>query len=237
MTTYRWQILQQGRLPLRPDGATARENGHRCTSMLLWPAGEKPGRDNTLVTDPCLDMAGLAMATATLRQLDLRWEDVGHGFCTHPHHDHLSNLMDLLEHPLMRPELGADGPLGGLRTEPLPGHEQSQRALVFSDGGGEVWVAGDAVLDQVWLRAWAYYWPNHYTPEEVAQTWRSVGRVLASADLVVPGHGAPFRVTATLLDALLRGFPGAPHAELCPELPGLLRARLIKLEDPGRLAV
>ncbi len=236
MTTYRWQILQQGRLPLRPDGSMARENGHRCTSMMLWPVGAAPCRDNTLVTDPCLDMAGLAMATATLRQHGLKWGDVGHGFRTHPHHDHVSNLMELVEHPLMKPALGT-GPFDGLRAEPLPGHHESQRALVFSDGGGEVWFTGDAVLDEAWLRAWSYYWPNQYTPDEVAQTWRDVGRVLAGADLVVPGHGAPFRVTATLLEALVRSFPRAPHADLCPELPGLLRTRLGELEDPERLAV
>lgn len=237
MTTYRWQILQQGRLPLRPDGTMARAEGKRCTCMLIWPADQTPRRDNTLITDPCLDQGGLAAASSCLRQLDLKWTDLGHGFRTHPHDDHTSNLMELLDHPLMRLDLAADGPLAGLHLEPLPGHERRQNALVFSDGGGQVWVTGDAVLDEAWLRAWAYYWPNRYTVEEIVQTWRSVGRVLANADLVVPGHGAPFRVTATLLEALLKTFPQAPHAELCPELPGLLKSRLLELENPGRMAV
>ena len=237
MNTYRWQILQQGRLPVRPDGSTARADGKRCTSLLVWPVGSAPRQDNTLLIDPCLDKGGLAAASSALRQLNLKWQDLGHGFCTHPHQDHQSNLMEQVGHPLMRLDLAAPGPLDGLRLEPLPGHEESQRGLVFSDGGGEVWVTGDAVLDHEWLLAWAYYWPNRYTVNEIVQTWRSVGRVMARADLVIPGHGAPFRITATLLEALLRGFAQAPHAELCPELPGLLTARLLELEDPGRMAV
>lgn len=227
---YRWQILQQGRLPLRPDGATDRGNGHRCTSLLLWPEGEAPGKANSLIIDPCFNQAGMAAASAALRGLQLGWDDLGACFTTHRHQDHQPSFLgqEVSAPPPWRHD--CDGPLAGLRLEPLPGHDEQQQGVVFSDGGGEVWAVGDAVLDQEWLLQWAYYWPNRYRPDQVAETWRSLARVMAHADLVVPGHGAPFRVTATLLEALAEGFPRAPHAELCPEVSDTLRQRLVSLE-------
>ncbi len=226
MLNYRWRVLQQGRLPLRPDGSMDRTNGHRCTSMLLWPEGEEPGPDNTLVTDPCFNQAGLATAAAALRGLQISWNDLGRGFSTHDHHDHVSSLKDQVQSQLRQFQPQPGGPLSGLQLVTLPGHDAEQQAVVFSDGGGEVWVVGDAVLDQEWLLAWAYYWPNRYGPEEVAETWRSVARVIAGADLVVPGHGPPFRITTTLLEVLLEGFQRAPFAELCPEVAGMIQGRL-----------
>ncbi len=227
---YSWQILQHGRLPLRPDGTMMRANGHRCTALLLWPHGEQPGADNTLIIDPCFNQAGAAAASAALRGLRISWGDLGSQFVTHGHQDHqpaLPNQADREPAP-WRP--GTDGPFNGIRLEALPGHDRDQHAIVFRDGGGEVWVTGDAVLDQEWLISWAYYWPNKYDPEEVAETWRSVARVVSHADLVVPGHGAPFRVTATLVEELLEGFDRAEHADLCPEVRDILRQRLVQLE-------
>jgi hypothetical protein len=37
-----------------------------------------------------------------------------------------------------------------------------------------VCIAGDAILDIEWLKAWKYYWPNGYTVPEIVETWESV---------------------------------------------------------------
>jgi hypothetical protein len=80
------------------------------------------------------------------------------------------------------------------------------------------------VLDREWLLAWAYYWPNGYSREEIVQTWRSVAAVLR-ADVIVPGHGAPIDVTPELCDELCRGFDRAEHASECGDVRDRIRRR------------
>ena len=50
---FNWLLLQEGALPLRPDGSNDLKAEHVCSSVLIWPTGEEPGPDNTVVTDPC----------------------------------------------------------------------------------------------------------------------------------------------------------------------------------------
>ena len=154
-TRYEWTILQVGELPLRPDNRVDPGAEHRCTSVLIWPEGERPG------------------------------------------------------------------------------HEPSLRALVFPSAAEEqVWIVGDAILDEAWLRAWGYYWPNQYRPPEIVRTWQSVAAILSGADVVVPGHGPPIPVTPELLENLIAGFPTADQPDRCPEVAQALRARLQTLRTP-----
>ena len=227
-TRYEWVVLQQGQLPLRPEGRVDPGAEHRCTSILIWPEGERPGPDNSLVTDPSFSEAGLEQAGPILDRLGISLPDAGQLFVTHPHWDHclrLSQHAALSGHAPFDP--GAGGALAGVEVVRCPGHEPSLEAVAFpSAGDGQVWVVGDAILDEPWLRAWGYYWPNRYRAAQIVQTWQSVASILSSADVVVPGHGPPIPVTPELLEDLLASFPTADQADRCPEVAEALRDRL-----------
>jgi glyoxylase-like metal-dependent hydrolase (beta-lactamase superfamily II) len=60
--------------------------------------------------------------------------------------------------------------------------------------------------------------------------WRSVARILARAQIVIPGHGPAFEVTPQLLRDLIAAFPAARHARQCPDVLEALRVRLASLE-------
>jgi glyoxylase-like metal-dependent hydrolase (beta-lactamase superfamily II) len=92
-------------------------------------------------------------------------------------------------------------------------------------------VSGDAILDEAWLRAWKYYWPNFYQEADILQTWESVAIILTRADTIIPGHGVPFQVTAGLLEHLVHTFDQAEHAEQCPQVFDALQNRLEVLKD------
>jgi hypothetical protein len=76
-----------------------------------------------------------------------------------------------------------------------------------------------------------FYWPNEYAVEEIIETWRSVGTILASADVVVPGHGAPLVVDAGLLETLIDRFPQAAYSRECPDVLELLERRLQAMRE------
>ena len=85
-----------------------------------------------------------------------------------------------------------------------------------------VWVVGDAVLNEAWLHVGVLL-AELYGPREIAQTWRSVALILSAANVIVPGHGPPLRVTATLIEDLLARFPEAEQSFACPEVAEVLR--------------
>jgi glyoxylase-like metal-dependent hydrolase (beta-lactamase superfamily II) len=226
---YRWEVIQEGRLPLRPDGRWVRGIPHLCTSIVAWPAGETPGRNNSVITDPCFAPESIPETLARLACLGISFNDLGHLFETHRHGDHLMNLREELV-PRLRPWPGrwpSGAPLGAMRVVACPGHSADLRSLAFTDvEGREVWIVGDAVLDEEWLRAWRCYWPNGYAPEEIRQTWHSLGRILSRADLIIPGHGPPLAVTPQLIADLAATFPHADEARVCPSVLDLLQRRL-----------
>ena len=227
--SYHWTLLQQGTLPLRPSGLSYATVAHACSAALVWPEGQAPSPHNTVLTDPCFTEAGRREAEAQLRHLGASFADVGHIFVTHPHLDHLPMLphsQDLASLPLFRP--GACPALARLAAVGCPGHDPVLTCLVFPSGEDEVWIVGDAVLDREWLEAWAYYVPNGYTSGEVVETWRSLARILCRADVVVPGHGPPIRVTAPLVEQLAATFPRAPYADQCPDVRDVLLERLAR---------
>ena len=230
---YDWVILQEGELPLRPEGWVNPALEHRCTSALIWPEEGRPTRDNTLLTDPYFTGRGFRGVASVLKRLGLPFHEIGRMFVTHPHFDHCLELPDEVTGDGPPPfEHGAAGPLAGIRLIPCPGHEPSLHALVFrADSGDEVWIVGDAILDEPWLRAWAYYWPNRYCLPDVVETWRSVATILSRADVVVPGHGPPISITSALLQNLLSTFPAAQHAERCLEVGEAIECRLDALLD------
>lgn len=237
---YQWLILQDGSLPLKPDGSTTDE-AHACTSTLIWPAGTKPTRDTSVLVDPCFTDAGWEDATRRLQDNDLGLDCVGYYFETHQHFDHMLRFpakalidqrpgfechwqLDWL--PLTQDTLRY---FPGVDLVRCPGHSPDLQAIRCETADGETWILGDAILDRQWLEHWMYYWPNQYVESEVAETWRSVGMILETACMTIPGHGPPIPVDAELIQALVDGFPAAAQAEACPEVARALAERLRKM--------
>ena len=222
---YTWRILQSGELPLNPDGSENPLAEHRCTVALVWPHGADPTPDNTVMVDPCFTAAGYDHALGVLDDLDITLRDVGRYLITHLHGDHMLHLPSGLTGTrlrALRPPVDK-----GLSLEHCPGHHEMLLALAFKDQDGRaVWIAGDAILNEDWLRAWAYYWPNGYGMCEIVDTWRSVAKILAEADVVIPGHGPAFAVTPELLQHLSETFPSARYSGQCPDVGERLRVRL-----------
>lgn len=228
MRQYQWQILQLGGLPLRPDGSYEEQTLYCCTSTLVWPADSAPSPHNTLLTDPCLIGPDYRTSIKTLEAIGHQIPHIGQYFVTHPHFDHVPAYATP-EHSLVgKPFFPTDN---SLRLVHCPGHEAMLRAITFHDTEDRhVWIVGDAVLNEVWLRAWGYYWPNGYSPSEVAETWRSVANICAEADIIIPGHGNAIIVTQELLETLIQGFPQASYAADCPEVAEVLAVRLSKFK-------
>jgi glyoxylase-like metal-dependent hydrolase (beta-lactamase superfamily II) len=223
---FRWAVLQTGQLPVTFDGQRIAGLEHRPTSILIWPAGQLPEKANTILTDPYFTFSGYRSANQALRSLGISFDTLDRAFVTHPHYDHMPSVpgRDLPDFRLFAP--GAEAIFDGISAVHCPGHSPVLRALVFTaPSDGQVWVVGDAILDADWLRNWHYYWYNGYSPAEVVQTWRTVARIIAQADIIIPGHGAPIPVDKTLVDGLKAAFPHAEYASGCPDVLDLLEQR------------
>ena len=226
--THRFAVLQEGQIRERPGGRRAADAEHRCSAVLLWPEAQQPCAATTALVDPCFTETGASCGAAVLQGLGLSWGDVGAIWTTHKHGDH---------QPQLPRGAGADrlpdAPLddealpSGLRAVPCPGHSPDSTALVFrAPEHGVVWVTGDAILNEEWLRSWEVYAPWAYTAPHVKECWRSVANIVANAEFIIPGHGGPIAVTAELVADLLRRFHGAAYSEDCPDVFRALRARL-----------
>ncbi len=172
-----------------------------------------------------------------LEKLGASLHDIGHLFVTHGHFDHLPDLPGRHQAPLWEPLPRNSGePLPEIRCRPCPGHAPDLVALVFNTGQGECWIVGDAIIAREWFCGWQYYWPNGYAATEIAQTWNSMAAIVSCADVVIPGHGAPFAVTSALIEEALDNWRQAGHYDLCPDVERVLRKRLEALNALKGLA-
>lgn len=229
---YQYIVLQQGSLPLNPNQTHEKAVEHRCASLLLWPAHASPEIENTILIDPCFTAAGYQYAQKQLKKYKCSFSTIGTFFVTHRHIDHLPNFPQRKH--ISQLQQDARHLPDGIELIPCPGHAQDLHALVFrSTFNEQVWIVGDAILNLRWLKAWRYYWPNGYSPREIVQTWNSVAKILARADVVIPGHGNRIYVTAELLADLLETFPYAEYASECPQVEPLLRQRQQQLLQQG----
>ena len=89
MQRYQYRILQEGALPLRPDGEMDLARRHQCSALLIWPEAQMPEPANTVLTDPCFTRQGFVPVAAMLAELDVTFQAIGHVFISHHHGDHL----------------------------------------------------------------------------------------------------------------------------------------------------
>jgi glyoxylase-like metal-dependent hydrolase (beta-lactamase superfamily II) len=240
--TYQWMIVQDGRLPLSPDGRVTLDE-HVCTSTVVWPTNAELSPQNSVIVDPCLSRLGIKDATSRLKEQGSSLNSIGSYFETHSHHDHLlrvprsgplSGLRRNTTPKWVRLAPAASSPLCGIQSVDCPGHSPDLKALRFRADDGDIWIVSDAILNREWLVAWDYYWPNFYEPNEIIQTWRTVTNILQFADLVIPGHGLPIAVTKDLIEELVDSFPRAEHYRQCPDVVCALEHRLEKCRGNRR---
>lgn len=222
---FNWQILQMGNLALTLTGAASGFSG-RCTSVLIWP--ELASMQGSVLVDPCFEFETYHKAEQWLEGQGMSFVACENVFITHKHVDHLIRVPDTALRTRLTTRWLLDAPLpNGIVTYPVPGHHPEQRALVFEDTEGQqTWVVGDAILDETWLREWRYYRPNGYRRAEIVQTWRTVAMILSQADVIVPGHGAPIRVSDALIEDVLTTLPQAEHIRDCPDVRFKIQSRL-----------
>jgi glyoxylase-like metal-dependent hydrolase (beta-lactamase superfamily II) len=153
--------------------------------------------DATIVVDPGM-VASRSLITDPLRALGVAAEAVTHIFLSHHHPDHTVNCALFPNAEIVdfwaryRDDLWLDHEGDGYRLSPkaqlwlTPGHTEEDASLIVE--------ADDAVYGFTHL-----WWHSDRTPEldpvgfDQAALERGRARILAAVDVVVPGHGAPFR--------------------------------------------
>ncbi|NXU46848.1 MBLC1 protein, partial [Drymodes brunneopygia] len=143
---------------------------------------------------------------ALLQSQGVSPSDVTHVIVTHGHSDHVGNInlfpgaTTLVGFDLSRGEglylpqgLSRGVPLvlhpGHLEVTPTPGHTRAHVSLVaLGTSLGTVAVAGDVFERRGDDGEW------QELSEDPEEQKRSRGRLVALADVIVPGHGEPFRV-------------------------------------------
>ena len=107
-------------------------------------------------------MPGSPRVRRRLEELNASMEDIGTYFITHEHRDHLFQWPEDTGAPLWQRTENRSIE-SGIEVIRCPGHAPDLYALRFSNESGNVWVVEDAILNRVWLMAWAYFWPNGYS--------------------------------------------------------------------------
>lgn len=194
-----------------PDRGTARRTHYppRVTIVNLLHAGYAHDRvassivlvrdaDARIVVDPGM-VARRSLILDPLAALGVPAEAVTHVFLSHHHPDHTVNVALFPNAEVVdfwaryRDDLWLDHDGDGYRLSPrsqlwlTPGHTEEDATLIVE--------ADDAVYAMTHL-----WWREDRTPDEdpLAADQASIlvhrARVLAAADVVIPGHGGPFRV-------------------------------------------
>lgn len=152
------------------------------------------GRVN-IVVDPGMGQNKEKFLKKALQKEGLKFKDIKIVFCTHYHLDHTQNVglfpkATLIDYQYTyRGNDWTDHKGDGYKISPhvkilhTPGHTPEHASLVVKTDQGIIVVAGD-----VW-------WHSDFTPQRdpMASDQKTLNRsrkkVLASADLIIPGHG------------------------------------------------
>ena len=198
--------------PVAVDGRHGRAAGYAAvmTAVHLLHAGYAGDRvassivlvrdaDALIVVDPGM-VARRSLILEPLAGLGVAPEAVTHVFLSHHHPDHTINIALFPNAEVVdfwaryRDDIWLDHDGDGYRLSPrsqlwlTPGHTEEDATLVVE--------ADDAVYAMTHL-----WWREDRTPVEDPLCWdqgaidQNRDRVLAAADIVIPGHGPAFRVS------------------------------------------
>ncbi len=170
-----------------------REGSHVGSSVTLVRDG-----DALIVADPGL-VATRGAILDPLAALGIRPEAVTHVFLSHHHPDHTLNVALFPNAEVVdfwaryRGDLWLDHDGDGYRLADrsqlwlTPGHTEEDASLIVEADDGVY------AMTHLWWRTDRTPDIDPFAPDQgILETSRA--RVLAAVDLVIPGHGAPFRV-------------------------------------------
>jgi glyoxylase-like metal-dependent hydrolase (beta-lactamase superfamily II) len=199
----RWDVVTIGNLSRNRYWGEGDAQGIRaaiCTCTVIAGEGFR------LLVDP-----SLASAAEMTRELDRRTgikpRDVTAVFVTHEHGDHVAGLAHFpgarwLASPAVAELLNRSGKLSrrvegttdrlfnAIEVIPTPGHTNSHHSLRFDCEGLSIVIAGDAAATRDFFRARQGY----YNAVDFELSARSMDKLAALADLIVPGHDNYFLV-------------------------------------------
>ena len=202
----RWDVLTLGNLSRNHYWGESDAKALRpaiCTCTLIQ------GDSFRLLVDPSLQSAD-EMARELDRRTGLKPRDITGVFITHEHADHYAGLAHFPDSQWFagaqvasllnatkkwtRPiQPAAEMLFGAVELVPAPGHTLGLHSLRFDCDGLSVLVAGDAVATlDFWRERRGYY-----NCVDFDLSRRSMEKLAALADIVVPGHDNYFLVAST----------------------------------------
>jgi len=193
----RWNVITIGNLSRNRYWGESDAKGVRsaiCTCMLI------AGNEFRLLVDPSLADAA-EMAKELDRRTGVKPRDITAVFVTHEHGDHFAGLKhftdakwlaapavaEILNRTAKLPrhvESIAGRLLDAVDVIPTPGHTVSHHSLRFDCDGMSVVAAGDAVATHDFFRERRGY----FNAVDFELSARTMDRLAAMADIIVPGH-------------------------------------------------
>lgn len=172
--------------------------GYADTPSVAGTVGLVRDGDRVIVVDPGM-VKSRSLILDPLERLGISPNDVTHVFVSHHHLDHTVNIAlfpqaEIVDFRTSRRGDQVNGHAGeGFKLAPhttiwvTPGHTPQDASLVVDTAAGR----------QAFTHLW---WRSDRTPEvdpystDPAELARNRQRLLDGADIVIPGHGAPFRM-------------------------------------------
>jgi len=199
----RWDVITIGNLSRNRYWGESDARGVRaaiCTCTLIT------GEDFHLLVDPSL-ADGAEMASELDRRTGIKPRDITAVFVTHQHGDHLAGIAHFpdskwLAAPAVAEIINKSGKLprlvesaadclfGSIDVIPTPGHTDTHHSLHFDCDGLSIVIAGDSVPTQDFYRERRGY----YNAVDFELSARTMDKLAAMADIIVPGHDNYFPV-------------------------------------------
>ncbi|UCD51087.1 MAG: MBL fold metallo-hydrolase [Phycisphaerales bacterium] len=199
----RWDVITIGNLSRNRYWGESDDKAVRpaiCTCTLIT------GEEFCLLVDPSLADV-VEMATELDRRAGVKTRDVTAVFVTHEHGDHVAGITHFadarwLAAPAVaealnksaklphRIEDAADRLFDAIDVIATPGHTETHHSLRFDCDGLSVVIAGDAVATRDFFRERRGY----FNAVDLEMSARTIDRLSAIADIIVPGHDNYFLV-------------------------------------------